>query len=824
MTDYPLRPAALTVGLFFCVLAAHAEDDVETLNPVYVHGDGAAQPVTTEPEGSYRLDRHMLDDYGSANGSVTEALEVLPNIQFSEDRYEPESLYDLKPASISISGGRAYENNFQLDGVDINSRLDPLADNPNSITDVPGHEQSLFIDEDMLESVTVYDSNVPARFGNFTGGVVDMKTRRAGQGPRRINLSYSTTRSDWVDYRVFHHVPEDAENPSAPPEPDSFKRDRMGISVDQPLAGGRGVYLGATRSYSRNPDVSLGEIKDQEQENLGLNGRFYTPVWDQGWLDLGLAVAPYEGEYFIKDAKDSDFSVRGGGLTGNGKLSWLTDRHDITARLAVSLSENSRRSPQHFFNWQNSPSRHWGIENDLAFSRQGGFGDLDRQQRRYTFGLDAQRQPVQWLGRRWNLEYGLDLSYVRVLEDRPSTSYIYQNGIVNTDIECRGISLDCVEGEQFFSTRNVYQAHDLDVGLAQAAAYTEASTYWGRVKTVFGARYDYDDFLGNLNLSPRFRGAFDVFGDGRTHLTFGANRYHSAPLLSYKLREARVPHYTEYRGSVANVVGDWESDSGGARTRYVFSDLNTPYSDELTVGVKQSFLGGILDVRYIHREGHDELSQERTDVQQDGFEQYRLTNDGSSRYQGVSLAWYRTFGRYHLGLSTTWSEAETSNSDYDVSADNPLADEYIYYQGKRMRQGELEQVRYDYNRPLVANISLAADLHRNLRASLVTTWRDEQRYIANSGRSEKGETITLPNGQTVTESLPVYEDRDRPATWISNLKLTWQVTRKPGLVLDAQINNVFNARTYTADDGNPDTYDSGIEIGRNYWLGMKVRL
>ena len=138
----------------------------------------------------------------------------------------------------------------------------------------------------------------------------------------------------------------------------------------------RGVYLGATRSYSRNPDVSLGEIKDQEQENLGLNGRFYTPVWDQGWLDLGLAVAPYEGAYFIKDAKDSDFSVRGGGLTGNGKLSWLTDRHDITARLAVSLSENSRRSPQHFFNWQNSPSRHWGIENDLAFSRQGGAIEL----------------------------------------------------------------------------------------------------------------------------------------------------------------------------------------------------------------------------------------------------------------------------------------------------------------------------------------------------------------------------------------------------------------------------------------------------------------
>ena len=78
---------------------------------------------------------------------------------------------------ISISGARPYENYFSVDGVGLNSLLDPLADGPTEVSSVPGHPQRTFINRNLIDSITVYDSNVPARYGYFLGGVVDAKTR-----------------------------------------------------------------------------------------------------------------------------------------------------------------------------------------------------------------------------------------------------------------------------------------------------------------------------------------------------------------------------------------------------------------------------------------------------------------------------------------------------------------------------------------------------------------------------------------------------------------------------------------------------------------------
>ena len=91
---------------------------------------------------------------------------------------------DLRPESISISGGRFYENNFVLDGLSNSNRLDPASDSSSSsVSDIGGHEQSLFINADLIGELKVYDSNVPAAYGGFTGGVVDATTRRAGREP-----------------------------------------------------------------------------------------------------------------------------------------------------------------------------------------------------------------------------------------------------------------------------------------------------------------------------------------------------------------------------------------------------------------------------------------------------------------------------------------------------------------------------------------------------------------------------------------------------------------------------------------------------------------
>ncbi|MGE3190520.1 MAG: TonB-dependent receptor, partial [Vicinamibacterales bacterium] len=79
---------------------------------------------------------------------------------------------------VTIGGAFAYDNVFLLDGVDINDNL-------------LGRPDDLYI-EDAVEETQVLTAAVPAEYGRFTGGVVNMVTRRGGNrfsGSLRTNFA-----------------------------------------------------------------------------------------------------------------------------------------------------------------------------------------------------------------------------------------------------------------------------------------------------------------------------------------------------------------------------------------------------------------------------------------------------------------------------------------------------------------------------------------------------------------------------------------------------------------------------------------------------------
>lgn len=153
--------------------------------------------------GEYVFEREYIEQFGASDGGVEGLLKLVPGIQFGEDSEGVDGLTDLKPDSVSISGGRFYENQFVVDGVGNSNRLDPASDSDGSgINDIGGHEQALFLDADLIGELKVYDSNVPAAYGGFTGGVVDATTRRAGNQAEG-RLSVSGTRSHWTEFRTF---------------------------------------------------------------------------------------------------------------------------------------------------------------------------------------------------------------------------------------------------------------------------------------------------------------------------------------------------------------------------------------------------------------------------------------------------------------------------------------------------------------------------------------------------------------------------------------------------------------------------------------------
>ena len=104
-----------------------------------------------------------------------------------------------------------------VDGVSINNDLDPaLNTQGNSYNEfiIPGAtSQGMAIDSDFLESIDVYDSDVSAKYGSFTGGVVNAKTRNPRDGFHG-KFSMSHTRDQWAKVHIYKGQEQAFENSS----------------------------------------------------------------------------------------------------------------------------------------------------------------------------------------------------------------------------------------------------------------------------------------------------------------------------------------------------------------------------------------------------------------------------------------------------------------------------------------------------------------------------------------------------------------------------------------------------------------------------------
>ena len=772
-------------------------------------------------EGSYTFGETYIDSLGQSDGSLDGVLQIVPGVQFSEDRRDVDSLTDLKPSSISISGGRFYENNFVLDGLSNSSRLDPASDvGGGAISDVGGHEQALFVDTDLLDEVTVYDSNVPAAYGGFTGGVVDASTRRPGDQAEG-KISVNGTRSEWTEFRTLtgNWDPNSGDLPPVPPEEPEFQRYRASLSYSTPVTDTLGILGSLTESYSETPSVSLGETRNRIQRNRNLLGKVSFDVAPSAILDLSATWAPYRSESFLTDVKDSDYEVEGGGYSLKGEWRYSGPRVDHSFHLGWTRNVNQRTAPNGFFNWRNTESRQWGREADVGSSREGGYGDLDKQQDSFSTGHTVTIAPKDEAGPSFGYETGFEFGHQRYRFERDQTLYVNDNAVINTEVECRALTSDCVQGEQYFASRRVYPADDVEVSLNTAGLFGETTLHYGRLTTSFGIRYDYDDFLRNHDIAPRTRATFAVFGDNRTVLIAGANRYYGAPLLTYRLREAREPFYRQYRSTDRNIVTDWQRRSGAGEFRYRFGNVDTPFSDEGTLGLEQTLFGGRMTLKLVARNNEDEFARTITDTQPDGFRYYLMNNNGSSRYRGVSFAWYATYGETILNIQSTWSETETSNADYDDPVNATKPSEFVSYNGERVPFGKLDILRDNFNRPIVANISVAHPLTESLSGTVNTRFRSAYDQIVRTGNEVEGRLIETGDGEVVRENLAEYVDEEKNRTLFFDISLTYARPFADGSKLEAgvEIRNLLDDRTYSVPSSQ-----SGIEPGRQIWLNSSI--
>ncbi|MEE4638310.1 MAG: TonB-dependent receptor plug domain-containing protein, partial [Wenzhouxiangella sp.] len=147
--------------------------DTEPPAPAYLGFD----PVDS---GRSVLERESIRSHETGDGDMLDPLRLLPNISFDVDQQsvDREDLQDLRPSDISISGAQFYDNNIRIDGVGVNNLHDVTNDNPFNFNEVAGSaSQTIFVDPALIEVLDVQDSNISARYGDFTGGVVDAVIR-----------------------------------------------------------------------------------------------------------------------------------------------------------------------------------------------------------------------------------------------------------------------------------------------------------------------------------------------------------------------------------------------------------------------------------------------------------------------------------------------------------------------------------------------------------------------------------------------------------------------------------------------------------------------
>lgn len=321
-----------------------------------------------------------------------------------------------------------------------------------------------------------------------------------------------------------------------------------------------------------------------------------------------------------------------------------------------------------------------------------------------------------------------------------------------------------------------------------------------------GVRYDYDNYLSNHNISPRFMTEWDIFANQTSMITAGYDRYYGGNILDMGLRDIR---------------NSWTESVSGNKTLTRYQDLKTPYNDELAMGLQQKIGKNVIArANYVYREAHDQISKSsRTDsATKTTITEYN--NDGKTKTHSFSLS-FELAEPLHIRqvdinpqivFSYIKSKGNLSlNNGYEESN---TGDNQVVYNGNLVSYDSVPVA--DFNNPL--KISLNMDFTHQpsgLVWANTLAWQE-----ARKARIILGKT----NAQYISEYSDykqyVDEKLDSSLTWDTRLSWTPQFLKQQNLTISADILNVLDSKTAV------DTTNTGVATyasGRTFWLDVSMK-
>lgn len=145
-------------------------------NTAYHVNLDALEAVVTNPfsqqMGTQKLTADDIARRPKNNGNITDLLKDNPAVNFSNTAETSLNAGSISPNEVSFHGEKFYNNNFILAGMSNNDNIDPASTretNGQNPWDLPaGNTQSFWVDTSLLKNLEAFDSNISAKYGQFT--------------------------------------------------------------------------------------------------------------------------------------------------------------------------------------------------------------------------------------------------------------------------------------------------------------------------------------------------------------------------------------------------------------------------------------------------------------------------------------------------------------------------------------------------------------------------------------------------------------------------------------------------------------------------------
>ncbi|MBL0867886.1 TonB-dependent receptor plug domain-containing protein [Pectobacterium carotovorum] len=796
---------------------------------------------TSQSMGTQIINAEQIKKMPTRNGSVTELLKHNPNVNFANETDSSLTAGEIAPENVSFHGEKFYNNNFMIDGLSNNNTISPganggtLGTNPDgyNATDLPaGGAQSFWINSELIDKLEVFDSNISAKYGDFTGGVVDARLKDPDLTKSSGKVSYRTTSDKWTRYHVDTKDVENFESATQLYHQPKFKKDFYSLTFNQPLSDKAGFIFSYNRQQSTIPNyhVYLNEWHDQERlaETYLLKGTYLADNGDI--IRLTGMYSPHESTYYKKDMKNGAFTNTGGGYRSNIEWEHNASWGKMTSLAGYQFEQNKIDHESDYYKaWRRFTVSQNFVSNVIDWSSTGGaanqnsyiggYGSFATEKNTITLKQDYELNPLALYGINHQVDFGWQIDSYHAQYRRFRDVYSTRGTTtIDKNVVCNTGDAFCIDREQYFKSVGFYPTRTVEGNYINYAAYLQDSLSYGNLEITPGVRFQYDDFLKNLTTAPRFSASYDVFGDRSTRLFGGANRYYGQNILAYKLRSGISSFEVLSR---TNANSDWTS--GGLQTAsfdYDVSDLKTPYSDELSLGVSQRVMNTIWTLKWVNRQGKDQFGRESyTDSNGDRF--YRLSNNAKTEGNDFSLT-VEPISPYRFSLAeVSWSvnakygkNKSSSQAYYDQGSSD---DKKVIFDGKLMDKRDMDAL--DFNKPWRANVSVNTyfpDLRLN--------WNQNIGYTAGFTGYVVG-SLSCPTDNAACGSYDGSADLYEKVKFKDYFTYDWRFNYTQPVFKDQTVDislDVLNVLDQKIEIGR-GTQSTGTvtyQTGRQFWLGV----